>query len=219
MTDARKPAPRRRVNFGLTAAACAVFVAGMVGMSYAAVPLYRIFCQVTGYGGTTQVAKAAPGKVLDRVVTVRFDSNIRNNLGWSFRPLKRAVEVKLGEIGTVAFQAENRGEQTTTGSAVFNVAPDVAGVYFNKIDCFCFTEQTLKPGEKSELGVTFFVDPAYADDPNLQNITTITLSYSFYPARTRTGRLAGDDIGGTPVLTPAVAHQAAGDDLGALING
>ena len=183
MSDAHKPAPRRRISFGLTAAVLTVFVAGMVGMSFAAVPLYRIFCQVTGYGGTTRVAEAAPKKILDRVVTVRFDSNISNNLGWSFRPVQRAVQVKLGEVGTVSFLAENRTTKTETGTAAFNVAPDVAGAYFNKIACFCFTEQTLKPGETSELGVTFFVDPAYADDPNLENINTITLSYSFYPAK------------------------------------
>ena len=179
MTDA----PRRRMNFGVTAAACGVFVVAMVGASFAAVPLYRIFCQATGYGGTTRVARAAPKTVRDRVVTVRFDSNISNNLGWSFRPLQREVQVKLGEVGTVSFRAENRTTETETGTAAFNVAPDQAGAYFNKIACFCFTDRTLKPGEKTDLGVTFFVDPAYADDPNLQNITTITLSYSFYPAR------------------------------------
>lgn len=185
MTGAPQPKPRRRLSFALTASLCAVFVAGMVGMSFAAVPLYRVFCQVTGYGGTTQRAEAAPGRVLDRVVTVRFDSNIGNGLGWSFRPLDRAVRVKLGEIGAVAFRAENRTDRTVTGTAAFNVAPDVAGLYFNKIACFCFTEQTLEAGEAADLGVSFFVDPAYADDPNLQNIDTITLSYTFYPAKTK----------------------------------
>ena len=199
MTDARPPAPRRRVNFGLTAAVLTVFVAGMVGMSYAAVPLYRIFCQVTGYGGTTRRAQVAPKKILDRVVTVRFDSNISNGLGWSFRPLKREVQVRLGEVGTVSFQAENRTTRTETGTAAFNVAPDQAGAYFNKIACFCFTDQTLKPGEKSELGVTFFVDPAYADDPNLQNITTITLSYSFYPAKPKPVASAATTSGENPL--------------------
>lgn len=185
MNDATKPKPRRRIDFGLTAAVCAVFVAGMVGMSFAAVPLYRIFCQATGYGGTTRRAVAAPKQILDRYVTVRFDSNIANNLGWSFRPLQRAVRVKLGAVGTAVFEAENRTNATETGTAAFNVAPDVAGAYFNKIACFCFTSQTLKPGEKTDLTVTFFVDPAYADDPNLQNIDTITLSYTFYPAKTK----------------------------------
>ncbi len=199
MSDDRQPAPRRRLSFGLTAAVLSVFVAGMVGMSFAAVPLYRIFCQVTGYGGTTRVAQAAPGKILDRVVTVRFDSNIANNLGWSFRPLQRAVKVKLGEVSTVAFRAENRTTTTETGTAAFNVAPDQAGAYFNKIACFCFTAQTLKPGEKTDLGVTFFVDPAYADDPNLENIDTITLSYSFYPAKPKSVASAATPSGVNPL--------------------
>ena len=199
MENALKPAPRRRISFGLTAAVLLVFVAGMVGMSFAAVPLYRIFCQVTGYGGTTRRAQVAPKNVLDRVVTVRFDSNISNNLGWSFRPVKRSVDVKLGEVGTVSFLAENRTGQTETGTAAFNVAPDQAGAYFNKIACFCFTEQTLAPGEKKELGVSFFVDPAYADDPNLENITTITLSYSFYPAKPKPVASAATTSGENPL--------------------
>jgi len=195
-------APPRRANLGFTAAVLAVFAAGMVGMSFAAVPLYSIFCQVTGYGGTTRQAQAAPDKILDRVVTVRFDGNISNNLGWSFRPEQREVKVRLGEIGTVKFLAENRTSHTTTGTAAFNVAPLEVGAYFNKIDCFCFTEQTLKPGEKEELGVTFFVDPAYADDPNLENTTTITLSYTFYAApdaKTKSVTAAAVKSGGNPL--------------------
>jgi cytochrome c oxidase assembly protein subunit 11 len=185
MNSEKPVALPRRLSFGLTAAILLVFVAGMVGMSYAAVPLYRIFCEATGYGGTTRRAEVAPKNVLDRVVTVRFDSNIANGLGWSFRPVKREVEVRLGEVGTVTFLAQNRTAKTQTGTAAFNVAPDQAGAYFNKIACFCFTDQTLQPGEQKELGVSFFVDPAYAGDPNLQNITTVTLSYSFYPATTK----------------------------------
>ncbi len=199
MTDGANPKPRRRLNLGLTAAVCAVFVAGMVGMSFAAVPLYRIFCQVTGYGGTTRVAQAAPKRILDRVVTVRFDSNISNNLGWSFRPVKRQVQVRLGEVGNVSFLAENRTTRTETGTAAFNVAPDQAGAYFNKIACFCFTDQTLAPGQQKELGVSFFVDPAYADDPNLENITTITLSYSFYPAKPKPVASAATTSGENPL--------------------
>ena len=192
--------PRRpERSIGLTAAACAVFVAGMVGMSFAAVPLYAMFCQVTGYGGTTQRADAAPDATLDRTITIRFDANVGNGLGWSFRPAAREVKVRLGEIGEVAYLAENRTRGVTTGSAVFNVAPGEAGVYFNKIACFCFTDQTLKPGEKHELGVTFFVDPAYADDPNLQNITTITLSYSFYPAKPKPVASAAATTGTNPL--------------------
>ena len=173
---------RRRM--GLTAAACAVFVGGMVGMAYAAVPLYELFCQVTGIGGTTQRADAAPERVIDRSVTVRFDANVGNGLGWSFRPLTRAVTVKVGEVGEALYVAENRTDRPVTGTAVFNVAPFGVGSYFNKIACFCFDEQTLQPGERVEMPVTFFVDPAIADDSDVDHVRSITLSYTFYPVAT-----------------------------------
>lgn len=185
-------------RLALTAAVCAVVVAGMVGMSFAAVPLYSLFCSVTGFGGTTQRADAMPAGVLDRTVSVRFDSNIGNGLGWSFRPAVRQVEVKLGEPGQIAFIAENRSTRTSTGTAVFNVTPSVVGAYFNKISCFCFTEQTLEPGERVEMPVVFFVDPAYADDPDLRNITTITLSYTFFPADPPAPGVAKATSGQTP---------------------
>jgi cytochrome c oxidase assembly protein subunit 11 len=170
------------MNFGVTAAACGVFVVAMVGASFAAVPLYRIFCQATGYNGTVQRAEKAPDKTVDHYVTVRFDANVGNGLGWSFRPDQRSVRLKLGEIGTVNFRAENIMDAKSTGSAVFNVSPDVAGAYFNKLACFCFTEQTLDPHKPQELPVTFFVDPAMLNDLDMSNIDTITLSYTFYPA-------------------------------------
>ncbi len=169
-------------RMGLTAALCAVFVAGMLGMAFASVPLYRIFCQVTGYGGTTQRAEAAPTAKIDRAMSVRFDANIENGLGWSFRPLTREVDLKVGEIGKAVFLAENRGTQRTTGAAVFNVSPLDAGGYFNKIACFCFTRQTLEPGESVEMPVTFFIDPSIVEDSDLDSVHTITLSYTFYPA-------------------------------------
>jgi cytochrome c oxidase assembly protein subunit 11 len=175
------PRPTNR-TLGLTAAACAVFVAGMVGVTFASAPLYRVFCQVTGYAGTTQKAERAPGSTVDRTVTVRFDANVGNGLGWSFRPLTREVTVRLGEVGTAVFVAENRMPAPASGSAAFNVAPGEAGLYFNKIACFCFTEQTLAPGERVEMPVTFFVDPALAADSELGGLNTITLSYTFYPA-------------------------------------
>jgi len=181
-------------NLGLTAAACVVFVGGMVGATFAAAPLYSLFCQVTGYGGTTQRADAAPATISDRYVTVRFDSNISNGLGWSFRPLQREVRVRLGEVGEAKFVAENRMSVTTTGTAGFNVAPGDAGLYFNKMECFCFTEQTLKPGERVEMPVTFFVDPAMVDSVELANVTTITLSYTFYPAATPAKPLASATV-------------------------
>ena len=199
MTHGETQPPRRHRGFGVTAALCAVFVAGMVGMSFASVPLYRIFCQATGYGGTTRQASSAPGTALQRTIRIRFDANVGNGLGWSFRPLTREVDLKVGEVGEAVFAAENRGARATTGTAVFNVSPGEAGAYFNKIACFCFTDQTLKPGQKTDLGVTFFVDPSYADDPNLQNITTITLSYSFYPATTKPVASAATTSGSNPL--------------------
>jgi len=166
---------------GLTAAACVVFVAAMVGASFAAVPLYGIFCSVTGIGGTTRRVAAPPTATLDRVITVRFDTNVANGLGWTFRPAAREVRVKLGEIKQVSFIAENRTDHAETGTAAFNVSPFQVGSYFNKLACFCFTDQTLAAGERAELPVTFFVDPALARDPDEGNDDTITLSYTFYP--------------------------------------
>lgn len=184
----------RKSRMGLTAAVCAVFVAGMVGMSFAAVPLYQLFCQVTGYGGTTQQAEAAPENAIDRPITVRLDANIANGLGWSFRPAVRQVDLKVGETGEVVFIAENRSDRTTTGTAVFNVSPLLVGAYFNKIACFCFTEQTLAPGESIEMPVTFFVDPAIEEARDLNGVHTVTLSYTFYPAETEVSAApAGED--------------------------
>ncbi|HET7716707.1 MAG TPA: cytochrome c oxidase assembly protein [Bauldia sp.] len=180
-----------RGKMALTAAACAVFVAGMVGMAFAAVPLYRLFCQITGLAGTTQQADSAPETVIERLVDVRFDANVGNGLGWGFRPMTRSVEIKVGEVGEAVFLAENRGGRPTTGTAVFNVTPLEVGAYFNKIACFCFEEQTLQPGERVEMPVTFFVDPAIADDPDLDHVRTITLSYTFYPVEP-----AGEDSAG-----------------------
>ena len=173
---------RTTSRVGLTAAACVVFVAFMVGMSFAAVPLYRIFCQVTGFDGTTQRADAAPDRALDREITVRFDGNVANGLGWGFRPLERRVTLRVGEVAEVAFLAENRGTSASTGTATFNVTPNTAGAYFNKIACFCFTEQTLAAGQSLDMPVQFFVDPAIADDPELDHLDTITLSYTFFPS-------------------------------------
>jgi cytochrome c oxidase assembly protein subunit 11 len=169
-------------RLGLTAAACVVFVAFMVGMSFAAVPLYRIFCQVTGFDGTTQRADSAPARALDREITVRFDGNVANGLGWSFRPVERQVTLRVGDVAEVAFLAENRGTAASTGTATFNVTPNSVGAYFNKIACFCFTEQTLAAGRTLDMPVQFFVDPAIADDRELDHVDTITLSYTFFPA-------------------------------------
>lgn len=156
-------------------------VVAMVGLTYASVPLYRLFCQVTGFGGTTQRAETAPQQVLDKTVSVRFDANTSGKLEWTFHPVQPSVKVKFGEQSMAYYEAVNRSDKTLTGSAVFNVTPVQAGAYFNKIQCFCFTEQTLKPGEKIEMPVTFFVDPDMLNDPDAEGIDEITLSYTFYP--------------------------------------
>ena len=154
-------------------------VAAMVGLSFAAVPLYQIFCKATGYGGTTQVASANPKGVIDREVTVRFDSNIDGALPWSVTPAKPVTD-NIGKTETINFIAVNNSDKPTTGQAIFNVQPDKAGLYFNKIECFCFTQQTLQPHQRVEMPVVFFVDPDMAKDHDLDYTRDITLSYTFY---------------------------------------
>jgi cytochrome c oxidase assembly protein subunit 11 len=157
-----------------------VFVAGMGGLAYASVPLYEIFCRVTGYGGTTQVAAIESDQVIDRVMKIRFDSNVNPALGWAFDPVLKSMELRVGENALAFYQAENQSDETIVGTATFNVTPDKAGLFFNKVDCFCFTEQVLKPGQKVDMPVTFFIDPSIVEDPNLDDVTTITLSYTFF---------------------------------------
>ncbi len=164
------------------AMAASLVVVLMVGMSYAAVPLYRIFCQVTGYGGTPQVADAGSSVVLDRQITIRFDANTARNLGWTFKPAQGPVTLKVGESGLAFYQAHNDTDRRLSGTATFNVTPVQAGAYFNKIDCFCFSEQTLEPGETAQMPVSFFVDPTIVDEPELDSVDTITLSYTFFPS-------------------------------------
>lgn len=165
---------------GLVALSLAALVAGMVGMSFAAVPLYRMFCQATGYGGTTQRAETAPTDVLDRMVTVRFDANVNPNLPWSFAPEQRTMQVHIGENALVFFKATNNSDKPVSGTAGFNVSPQAAGRYFTKVQCFCFTQQTLAPGQSIEMPVSFFVDPKFVEDESTENIPEITLSYTFY---------------------------------------
>lgn len=154
----------------------------MVGVAYASVPLYRLFCQVTGWGGTTQRAEAAPpAPVPGKSVSIRFDANTGGGIPWLFKPEKTAVTVPIGGKQIAFYKAVNQSGGSVTGSAVFNVSPDEAGKYFKKIECFCFTEQTLKPGETVDMPVTYFIDPAILDDPVASRISEITLSYTFYP--------------------------------------
>jgi cytochrome c oxidase assembly protein subunit 11 len=162
-------------------------VAGMVGMSFAAVPLYRVFCQVTGYGGTTQRAEAAPGAAGDRIITVRFNADVAPNLPWAFQPEQREVKVRMGEEKLVFYAAWNRASVPVTGTATFNVTPVKAGPYFDKVQCFCFSEQRLEPGQRVDMPVSFFIDPKMAEDRNLDDVTTITLSYTFFPTAQQVG--------------------------------
>ncbi|MGK6313854.1 cytochrome c oxidase assembly protein [Neorhizobium sp. DT-125] len=171
----------KRVSNSAIFAGCAVFVAGMVGAAYASVPLYRLFCQVTGYNGTTQRVEQYSDTILDKTIQVTFDANISPGLNWEFKPAK-AVNPKIGETLQVEYTATNRSPEATTGTAVFNVTPMEAGAYFNKVECFCFTEQTLEPGQSVSMPVVFFVDPEIAKAAETKNIKTITLSYTFYPS-------------------------------------
>lgn len=187
-----KRSRRRNLMVAVSMASLAV---GMVGLSYAAVPLYQLFCQVTGYGGTTQRAERAPDTVLDRTITVRFDANVGRGMGWSFRPVQRQQVLKIGESSLAFYEAKNLTQRTLTGTATFNVSPQAAGSYFSKIECFCFTEQTLEPGERADMPVTFFIDPDIVNDPEARNIQEITLSYTFFPVKESAEAAAGK---GTP---------------------
>jgi cytochrome c oxidase assembly protein subunit 11 len=169
----------------VTVLSCAAVVVGMVGMSYAAVPLYYAFCRATGYGGTPNRADKAPDTVLDRVMTVRFDTNVDPALPWSFEPVARSVQVKVGENKLVFFRATNHSDKPVIGHAAFNVQPDNAARYFSKIQCFCFTEQRLEAGQTVEMPVSFFVAPEILKDKNDDSVSEITLSYTFYPAANR----------------------------------
>ena len=171
----------RRRN-GTTVTLLAAVVCGMVGLSFASVPLYRLFCQATGFGGTTQRAASAPGPVAGTVVTVRFDAATAPELGWEFRPLETAVKVHPGEQREVFFRATNRSSETVTGTATYNVTPTKTGIYFDKLQCFCFNAQQLGPGESRDMGVVFFVDPDLLTDPGTSDVRTITLSYTMFRA-------------------------------------
>lgn len=164
----------------ITALVCGGVFFSMVGVSYAAVPLYRLFCQVTGYGGTTQRVEQYSSTILDRTITIRFDANT-SGVPWDFQPVQREMTARIGETMRATYSARALGRKPSSGKATFNVAPELAGAYFNKVECFCFTDTTLKPGETLEMPVVFYVDPAIVDAPELKNIQTITLSYTFFP--------------------------------------
>jgi cytochrome c oxidase assembly protein subunit 11 len=167
----------------LVAACCGAVVAGMVGAAYAAVPLYSWFCKTTGFGGTTQVAEKAPDHVLGRTLTIRFDSNVAPGLPWRFQPEQNAIQVRIGEVATIQYKVVNEAAREVAAQASYNVSPPTVGVYFNKINCFCFTEQRLKAGETRDMTVVFYVDPSIVQDRDQADLSTITLSYTFYRLR------------------------------------
>ena len=151
----------------------------MLGLSFAAVPLYDLFCRVTGFGGTTQVSKVAPKIVLDKVVSVRFDTNV-NNLDWNFKAKSNVIDVKVGQVNRIEFEVENLGNETTHGVASFNVSPASFGKYYSKLGCFCFEKQELKAGEKATYIMTFYLDPDLVNDPTTKNLQDVTMSYTFF---------------------------------------
>jgi cytochrome c oxidase assembly protein subunit 11 len=167
--------PNRRIALIVLAT-----VAGMVGLSYAAVPLYRAFCQVTGWGGTTQQTEVLSDEVLERQVTVRFDATTAADLPWTFKPEQLEQSSHIGEAKLAFYEATNNSDRPIVGTASFNVQPAKAGIYFMKVECFCFTEQVLQPGESVRMPITYYVDPEMDDNPRLDEVREITLSYTFY---------------------------------------
>lgn len=184
MTTPRAPHSQAPTKWrsGLVAGGAAFIAFAMLGLSFAAVPLYRLFCASTGFAGTPQIAKVAPALRGKRVLTVRFDTNVGRGLAWSFVPDVAEVALRTGETATVFFKVTNRSDRETAGQAMYNVAPDVAGGYFDKINCFCFSKQRLGPHETADMPVVFFLNPDLEKDHTMDRIDTLTLSYTFYPA-------------------------------------
>src|ERR1700729_3079098 len=183
-TTSPKASRRGLTRDAMVASICGFVVVFMVGAAYASVPFYNWFCRATGFNGPTQVATSAPAAApLARTIAVRFDSNVAGGLPWKFEPEQTEIEVKIGEVTTVFYKVTNQSARTTTGQAAYNVAPLTVGSYFEKINCFCFTEQTLAPGEIRQMPVVFYVDPSIVKDSENNNLNTITLSYTFYPVR------------------------------------
>lgn len=180
MAPIKTPEQKKERANGVIVGSCLAFVVGMTGMAYAAVPLYDMFCRVTGYNGTTKRVEQASDVILDKKIKVTFDANIASDLPWVFKPVQREIELKIGETVQIEFEATNMAKKATTGQAVFNVTPMAAGAYFNKVECFCFTETTLQPGEDMKMPVVFFVDPEIVKAVETKGINTLTLSYTFY---------------------------------------
>ena len=204
--SAKDPVAARNLR---VAAICGLAFFGMVGAAYAAVPLYKMFCQATGFDGTVRRAASAPTTILDRKVEVRFDANVRG-LPWDFTTEQVSQQIRLGDTGLAFFRVTNRGDKPLTGRAAYNVVPEQAGPYFQKLECFCFSNQTIKPGETVEFPVVYFVDPRFADDTETKGKSEITLSYTFFPA-------VDDGTGGKPqAATPRIVQPLGGTPARAL---
>lgn len=190
MKKTAKKNARSRLNqrHQMVALCCAVFVMGMVGAAYAAVPLYNWFCRTTGFGGTPLVAEEAPSAPIARTINVRFDGNVAGGLPWHFAPDQNPIRIHIGETKLFHYTAESFGWKESEGIASYNVSPPEAAGYFNKLQCFCFTNQKLAPGEKMDMPVVFFIDPAIDKDPQFRSLDTITLSYTFFPAKNQEKR-------------------------------
>lgn len=181
--DKPASAPQRPQNLGRTALICTGVVMAMTGLSFAAVPLYDMFCKATGFGGTPKIGTAAAGKILDRTMSVRFDANVAPGLGWKFEAESPEIKLRVGETKTVFYKITNRTDRPTTGIASYNIAPDKGAAFFVKIQCFCFTEHTLQPGESLEAPVVFYIDPEIADKRELDGLKAITLSYTYFASK------------------------------------
>ncbi len=203
MNDATTDGRGKRRRDVAVAAACGAFVALMVGLAYAAVPFYNWFCRTTGFGGIPQISSVAPAGMVDRKITVRFDSNVAPGLPWRFSPEVNSIDLKIGEVATVYSDVVNESARVTEGQAAYNVAPPTVGSYFTKINCFCFTQQRMNPGEKRQMAVVFYVDPAIAKDADDDDLNTITLSYTFYPVPVEPERPATPSSATTPGSSPA----------------
>jgi cytochrome c oxidase assembly protein subunit 11 len=204
-SETNNQAPSRRHR--ATALWCAALVAAMVGAAYAAVPLYRLFCQVTGFDGTPRIANAPSTQVLDKTVDIRFDANVAPGLAWRFEPARTTVQVRIGENTLAFYRATNLSDRPLRGTATYNVLPEQAAPFFNKLECFCFKEQLLQPGETLEMPVSFFIDPQIVSDKDAHGVTHITLSYTFYPVAPPQPGLAERPATGTPAAPAAVPRN------------
>ena len=202
-TNSQAPGRRHRA----TALWCAALVAAMVGAAYASVPLYRLFCQVTGFDGTPRIANAPSTQVLDKTVDIRFDANVAPGLAWRFEPARNTMQVKIGENTLAFYRATNLSDRPLRGTATYNVLPEQAAPFFNKLECFCFKEQLLQPGETLEMPVSFFIDPQIVGDKDAHGVRHITLSYTFYPVTPPQPGLAERPATGTPAAPAAVPRN------------